>query len=256
VADDILSKTPPRADVRIAYGSGPDQFGDLRLPRGKGPFPVVMNIHGGFWRVKYDLLHAGFLCAALTADGAASWNVEYRRVGNPGGGWPGTLDDIARAYRVIAQIAKDHNLDASRIVVVGHSAGGQLALCLAAHEPAVKRVISLAGVLDLTRAYELHLSNDAVVELLGGTPTSVAEHYADADPMKLRVAKAKQIVIHGDADDIVPVNFSRAYAREKKRAGESVELIEIAGAGHMDLIDPQSAAWPKVGVAVQKLLAS
>ena len=114
----------------------------------------------------------------------------------------------------------------------------------------------LPRFVDLTRAYELHLSNDAVVELLGGTPTSVAEHYADADPMKLRITKAKQIVIHGEADDTVPVDFSRAYTREKKRAGKSVELIEIAGAGHMDLIDPESAAWPKVAGAVQKLLGS
>ena len=95
MSEDILTLKPPPADVRLAYGSDPSQFGDLRLPKGKGPFPIAMNIHGGFWRAKYDLLHGGHLCAALTGKGIATWNLEYRRVGNPGGGWPGTLSVFA-----------------------------------------------------------------------------------------------------------------------------------------------------------------
>jgi acetyl esterase/lipase len=173
MSDEILDATPPPADVRLPYGTDPYQFGDLRIPKGEGPFPVVMNIHGGFWRAQYDLQHAGHLCAALTARGFATWNLEYRRVGNQGGGWPGTLDDIARGFLFFSQLGKQYALDHRRNLVIGHSAGGHLALCLAAHEPAVKLAVSLAGVVDLMRAWELHLSNDAVVELLGGTPREV-----------------------------------------------------------------------------------
>src|SRR5579862_5504254 len=136
MADDILSLRPPPADARVAYGSDPNQFVDLRLPaaaaKNTGPFPLVINIHGGYWRAKYNLDHAGHLCAALTARGLATANLEYRRVGNDGGAWPGTFSDIRSAYQFLVQNAQAHNLDSRRVVVMGHSAGGQLALCLAA----------------------------------------------------------------------------------------------------------------------------
>src|SRR5262249_53960804 len=103
-ADDILTRTPPAADQRIAYGTEPLQFGDLRVPKAKSPYPVVMNIHGGFWRNKYDLAHAGHFCAALTTRGVATWNVEYRRVGDKGGGWPGTFADVVNGYRFLSKI--------------------------------------------------------------------------------------------------------------------------------------------------------
>ena len=245
--DSILSLAPPPADVRLAYGSDPNQFGDLRFPKSGGPFPVVMMIHGGFWRAKYDLAHAGTLCAALTAKGLATWNIEYRRVGNPGGGWPGTLQDMGMAFRFVPQIAKRYNLDSSRVVVMGHSAGGQLALALAAHEPAVKHVVSLAGVLDLQAAYEQHLSDDAVVGFMGGTPKAATDHYRDADPMELSIPKATtQWIIQGAGDDVVPPDFSHRYAQTKKARGEDVHLLEVSQAGHYELIDPRTAAWGKV----------
>lgn len=253
-SDDILTLPPPPADAHLAYGSDANQAGDLRLPKSNGPFPVVMNIHGGFWRAKFDLKHAGHLCAALTARGLATWNVEYRRVGNPGGGWPGTFEDIARAWRFLPQIAKRYGLDPSQSVLMGHSAGGQLALCLAAHEPTVKHVVSLAGVVDLQPAFELHLSNDAVVEFLGGKPKDVPEHYHEADPMQLKIPQATQWLIHGAADDVVPAFFSRNYAEQKKGRGEDVHYLEISTAGHLDLIDPRSTAWPKVENTVLHLL--
>lgn len=254
--DDILSLAPPTADLRLAYGSDPNQFGDLRLPKTpkEKPFPVVMNIHGGFWRAKYDLAHGGHLCAVLTEKGFATWNIEYRRVGNEGGGWPGTFEDIVRGYRFLDQIARQHNLDARRVLVIGHSAGGQLALCLAAHEPSVQRVVSLAGVVDLQRAFELHLSNDAVVELLGGKPNDVPDHYREADPMGLAVPKATQVFIHGLDDDVVPPNFSRGYVERKRKDGETVSLIEIPKAGHLDVIDPRSVAWEPIQRCVLGLL--
>src|SRR5271163_1848941 len=146
MSDSILTLAPPAADARIAYGSDPNQFLDLRLPKGdkkaRKLFPLVINIHGGFWRAKYDLGHAGHLCAALTARGLATANLEYRRVGNEGGAWPGTFADIRSAYSFLVQHGPEHNLDSRRIVAMGHSAGGQLALCLAAHEPSLTRVVS------------------------------------------------------------------------------------------------------------------
>lgn len=254
-SDSILTALPPPADARIAYGSDPNQFGDLRLPKDKGPFPLVMNIHGGYWRAKYDLAHAGHLCAALTAKGLATWNIEYRRVGNPGGGWPGTFEDVHNAYLFLPELAKRYSIDSHKVVVMGHSAGAQLALCLAAQEASLRRVVSLAGVLDLQQAWELHLSNDAVVEFLGGKPSELPKPYSLADPMRLAINHATtQWLIHGSADDVVPSYFSRNYAQQKKAKGEDVHYLEISTAGHFDLIDPSSQAWAKVRDTLLHLL--
>jgi len=241
--DDILSLAPLKADARVAYGSDANQFVDLRLPKSKGPNPLAICIHGGYWRAKYDLEYFGHLCAALTAKGVATANLEYRRVGNAGGGWPGTFADIRAAYQFLTQKARDYGFDSQRIIVLGHSAGGQLALCLAAHEAGVKAVISLAGVVDLQKAYELHLSNDAVVEFLGGTPAEVADHYREADPMKLEI-HTRQCLVHGAMDDVVPPDFSKDYVKAKRK--EDVRLVEIDGAGHFEVVDPRSGAWEKV----------
>ena len=260
MSEDILSRQPPPADLRLMYGSDPNQFIDLRLPASKSkPHPLVINIHGGFWRAKYNLDHAGHLCAALTAKGLATANLEYRRVGNDGGAWPGTFEDVRSAYQFLIQNAHKHNFDAQKVVVMGHSAGGQLALCLAAHEPHLTAVISLAGVVDLQSAYQLHLSHDAVVEFLRGTPAEVPDHYREADPMQLSIVKASQWMIHGTSDDDVPPAFSRDYVEfKRKRTGEEKEdarLLEISGAHHMDLIDPGSTAWNEVEKTVLQLTA-
>jgi pimeloyl-ACP methyl ester carboxylesterase len=137
---------------------------------------------------------------------------------------------------------------------MGHSAGGQLALSLAAHEPSLTRAVSLGGVVDLQRAFELHLSNDAVVEFLGGKPADVAEHYQEADPMQLSIIKARQVLIYGTKDDVVPPDFNRKYVEVKRAKGENVRLVEIANADHYDVIDPRSQAWKRVEGAVTELL--
>ena len=243
---DILNRPQPAPDKREAYGSDPHQFLEVRLPRGQGPHPVLLNLHGGYWRAKYDLAHAGHLCEALRAAGSATFNVEYRRVGEQGGGWPGTFADVRSAYRYVRQEAGRFRLALNRLAVMGHSAGGQLALCLAAHETSVRRAIALAGVVDLRKAFTLHLSQDAVVEFLGGTPEEVPEHYREADPMELKIPQARQWLLHGTDDDTVPVGFSRDYVAQKKKTGETVDLVEIPDCGHFDLIDPSSLAFKQV----------
>jgi acetyl esterase/lipase len=251
-SEDILTLPPPKADARVAYGADENQFIDLRLPGEKPPHALALFIHGGFWRSRYNLAYAGHWCAALTAQGFATANVEYRRVGNPGGGWPGSFADVRGAYQFLMQNSRRYGFDAGRVAAVGHSAGSQLALCLAAHE-ALAAAISLAGVVDLQQAYALHLSNDAVVEFLGGTPSQVKDHYQEADPMKIPI-KTKQWLVHGSADDIVPPAFSRDYVKAKDARMEHAELVEIAGAGHFDLVDPRSAAWKEVERVVKNAL--
>jgi acetyl esterase/lipase len=266
MSDEILSLPAPSADARFIYGQDANQFIDLRLPKpGKeekrtpARLPLVINIHGGFWRAEYSSEHAGHFCAELTRKGLVTANLEYRRVGNKGGSWPGTFADIRSAVQFLRQNSIQYNFDAQKYLVVGHSAGGQLALCLAAHEPSVSHVISLAGVVDLQRAYQLHLSNDAVVEFLGGTPMEVPHHYREADPMQLSIPKARQWLIHGTIDDIVPPDLTRNYvAAKQNRTGkdrEDIHFLEIAHAGHFDLIDPRSAAWKHVEGTILQLLS-
>lgn len=254
-AEDILDQPPPTADERVAYGADPNQFLDVRLPNTKGPHPALLNIHGGYWRAKYNLGHAGHLCQALRKSGVATFNIEYRRVGNQGGGWPGTFADLRSAYRFVRQQYSRFHLDLDRFVAMGHSAGGQLGLCLAAHETSLRRAISLAGVVDLKQAFTLHLSHDAVVEFLGGKPDAVPEHYREADPMELSIPQARQWLLHGSEDDTVPPEFSRNYVAQKKKAGESVELLEIPQASHFDLIDPSSAAFAQLESTVLKAVS-
>lgn len=255
-SEDILSKKPPEADLRMHYGSGDYQFADVRIPEGRRPHPTVFFIHGGYWRAKYDLTYAGHLCHALKQAGIASWNVEYRRVGNPGGGWPGSFEDIRSAYRELLETQHKGALpplDVQHLCVVGHSAGGQLALCLAAFEKTVTRVLSLAGVLDLRRAWELHLSNDAVAEFLGGSPAEVPDHYREASPAEKPIPHAIQKLIHGTADDSVPYEISQSYAERKKKLGEKVELITLPKIGHFEIVDPASAVWGKVQQTIAEL---
>lgn len=251
---DVLTRKPPAYDSRLKYGADPNQFGDLRLPSSKPPHPLIIFIHGGFWRARYDLSHAGHLCVALAKVGIATFNLEYRRVGNPGGGWPGTFEDVVAGFKFIQQHAQQQGLHPKQIAVAGHSAGGELALCLASREPSLCGAASLAGVVDVRRAWELHLSNNAAAQFMGGTPAEVPEHYREGSPFELKIA-VRQILLHGKKDDIVPFEFSSDYVHSKRAAGEKVELITFRDAGHFDLIDPQSAAWPKVSEALTSLVA-
>ena len=239
----ILDLEPPKADVRLTYGADPNQFGDLRVPAGKGPFPLVIFIHGGFWKSAYDLNHAGHLCAALTAAGAATWSIEYRRIGNVGGGWPGTFDDVLHAAEYVKVLRAQYPLDASRVVVAGHSAGGHLALWLAAKRVIdLRAAVSLAGVSDLRLAFKLQLSAGVVGKLLGGSPEEVSARYTGASPIEMLPIPAQQRLIHGTEDDIVPFEMSQRFAA----ASHNARLVSLPGAGHFELIDPRAKEWATV----------
>jgi acetyl esterase/lipase len=249
MSQEILQLPPPKADARIAYGKDPLQFGDLRLPAGKGPHVTVIFVHGGFWRAAYNLDHAGRACAALAKAGVATWSIEYRRIGNPGGGWPGTLDDVLNGAEHIVRIAPRYNLDLHRLLGAGHSAGGQLILWLAAQRAIdLRGVIPLAAVTDLRRAWAMQLGGGVVGEFLGGPPDRVPQHYDAASPMQLLPISVPQRLIHGTADNVVPFEFSERFAKKSQNA----KLIPLKGAGHFELIDPRTREWE----TVQKMIVS
>ncbi len=242
-AQDILNLPPPKATARVPYGKAPQQFGDIFVPHGSGPHPAVIFIHGGFWRNTYSLDHAAHLCAALARAGAAVWSLEYRRIGDPGGNWAGMSEDIVRGGERLAALAGQYNLDLRRAVAAGHSAGGQLALWLAAQQVAdLRGVVPLAAISDLRRAYALQLDSGVVGQLLGGSPDRVPQRYAAASPIELLPIPVQQRVLHGTADNIVPFDMSERFAKASKNS----KLVPFAGAGHFDLIDPRSKIWPAV----------
>ena len=250
----ILDLTPPPADARIPYGDAPEQFGDFRLPKGAGPYPVAIVIHGGYWRSAYGLEHIGHLCAALTRAGVATWSLEYRRIGDSGGGWPGAGEDVLRGAEYLRTLAQRYPLDLTHVVAVGHSAGGQLALWLAAqHKLQLRGVVSLAGVADLRRAWELGLSRGVVAELLGGSPQEHPERYRQASPIELLPLGVPERLLHGTRDDVVPIEISRRFQAAAAAAGDDARLVELRDAGHFDLIDPRTPAWAKVEAAVLDL---
>lgn len=254
-AQDILELPPPKADERIAYAAGEYHFGDLRVPPGQGPHPVVILIHGGFWRARYDLAHLGHLAEALRRDGYATWSLEYRRIGHEGGGWPGTCEDVRTGAAHLTKIAQAHRLDLKRVIAMGHSAGGHLALWLAAQKALpLKGVVSLAGVADLRRASELKLGRSIVDELMGGTPAEVPERYAKASPIELLPLRVRQTLIQGERDDTVPAEIARRFAEAAAKKGDVAKLLVLPGTGHFELIDPRVAAYATVREAVSELL--
>jgi len=253
----ILELPPPPDGEKIPYAPGEFQFGELRVPAGAGPHPVAIVIHGGYWRAAYGLRHIGHLCAALTKAGVATWSLEYRRVGNPGGGWHGTFDDIKDGARHLRQIATAKKLDLKRVIATGHSAGGHLVLWLARQAAVDLRcVVPLAPVADLRRAYELQLGNQAVRGLLGGSPKDQPERYAAASPPDLLPLKVRQRLLHGVADNIVPISLSQQYVSAARAKGDDATLRELPGMGHFELIDPRSAAWPPLRDVVLDLVTS
>ena len=240
---DILRLPPPTANARIPYGKDSAQFGDLWRPLGAGPHPTVLFIHGGYWRNAFSLEHVGHACSALARAGAAVWNIEYRRLGDPGGGWPGTFDDVLRGAEYLPRLGPRYNLDLERLIVAGHSAGGQLALWLAAQRALdLRGVVPLAAITDLRRAWALQMDDGVVGRLLGGSPVQVPQRYESASPTELLPISVPQRLIHGTADHIVPFEMSQRFAK----ASHNAKLIPLEGAGHFEPIDPRAREWGTV----------
>jgi acetyl esterase/lipase len=256
---DILRVPLPPPGERIAYGSDALQFGELRLPEGAGPHPVAIVVHGGFWRAAYNLDHISHMCVALNKAGIATWSLEYRRIGNPGGGWRGTFDDVAAGTDHLRTVAEKYKLDLNRVAVIGHSAGGHLALWLAgrqgfANPLKLRGVVSLAGVADLRQGYEMKLSNTVVGDLMGGSPDALADRYRYGNPAELLPMRLPQRMIHGTKDANVPFQISADYVAKAKAKGDDATLITLDGAGHFELIDPRTKEFETVVKALQDLL--
>jgi acetyl esterase/lipase len=235
--------------MRHRYGDHFHQFGDLVLPRdADGPLPVVVLLHPGFWREQFTLEICEGLARDLASRGWAAWNVEYRRVGeSSGGGYPATLEDVAAAIDFLQTL--DAPLDLARVVTVGQSAGGHLALWAATREaPAVPLAgaVSAAGTTDLRAADRDGLGDGATSDFMGGHADERDEAYADASPIERLPLGVPQLLVHGEADDVVPPSQSTAYAEAARAAGDEVELVLRPGEDHFVHTDPANAAWQDV----------
>ncbi|MBO4208036.1 alpha/beta hydrolase family protein [Micromonospora echinofusca] len=255
----VLTRPAPPPDVTVAYGGHPDQIADLRRPAGRpgSPRPLVIVIHGGFWRSEYDRGHTGPLAADLATRGYPVAQLEYRRTGAPGGGWPGTLDDVRAGVAALPALVSGALPGATTDdppILLGHSAGGHLALHAAATAPSrVGGVLALAPVADLAEAYRLDLDGGAVAALLGGGPAEVPDRYAVADPYSSVPNSTRTVIVHGVRDEQVPIMLSRAYVTANRAAGAETTLIELPDCEHFGLIDPTSMAWPTVTKALESL---
>ena len=271
--NDILKMTVSPGALRIAYGTDPLQFGELRVPAGKGPHPVVTIVHGGCWVAKLpnlderavalDLLRP--MAEELTKLGIATWNLEYRRLGDAGGGWPGTFTDVARGTDHLRKIAHDHHLDLDRVVALGHSAGGHLALWLAARsklppssELYARDPLRLRGVVDLDGPGDLKAllatqtqicGTPVITQLLGGTPEEWPQRYREASPIEMLPLGARQEFFAGR----MFAAQAAVYREAAQRAGDVVDTV-VSQSGHFVFVDPRSAVWPQVVRSIRTLL--
>jgi acetyl esterase/lipase len=253
------------ADHRVFYGPDPAQFGDLYLPPQPGPHPVVLLLHGGCWQAQYSLNVVGQLGAALRQAGLAVWNLEYRRLGN-GGGWPTTFQDVARGADFLRTLAPQFALDLSRLVTVGHSAGGHLALWLAgrhrlpdtsplyvAEGVRIHGVVSLAGIPDLIAGVQWNICRGACHAVVGGLPEAVPQRYEHASPHALLPLGVPQWHLVGAEDELVPAAYIQQYVEVATHQDE-VRLELLPEAGHFEVIVPTTVAWPAVRRAVLTLV--
>ncbi|RYE70537.1 MAG: alpha/beta hydrolase [Rhizobiaceae bacterium] len=259
------------ADARSTYGNDPNQFGDLRLPAGPGPHPVVVLIHGGCFRAQYaslrDLAPMG---DALKAEGIATWNIEYRRLGQQGAGWPGTYQDVGAAIDHLRTIARRFDLDLSRVVIVGHSAGGHLAMWSAARgklpaESAIAAarplnpigVIDLAGPLDLRENienYHAECGAPVITQMLGGTPAEHPDRYREASAAGQLPLGVPQVLIWGEHENFMPRTLAHAYVARAIGAGDKARLVVAPHAGHFEIASPTTSAWRLVKAEIRRLI--
>ncbi|NJM96842.1 MAG: alpha/beta hydrolase [Phormidesmis sp. RL_2_1] len=268
-----LSSSP--ANYRIYYGSDPLQFGDLRLPQAAGKHPVAVVIHGGCWKYKHgdltaDLQNMAALSSALTRHEIATWNIEYRQIDTPGGGWTGTFEDVANAIDYLRVLAKPYSLDLNRVVIIGHSAGGHLGTWAAARHRLPRQnyfwfqdplrvlgVVNLAGIADLEAFLPMQnqsCGEPVITTLIGGSPAEVPGRYKLASPSHLLPLGVKQKLIYGIQDQVVPPRFGQQYAEAARQMGDDVTFVSVENTSHFELIAPGSEAWYQVEASVLSVL--
>jgi acetyl esterase/lipase len=252
----------------LQYGRDSNQFAELQFPLGEGPFPLLFVIHGGFWLATYDLQHISPLCSELTSCGIVTCSLEYRRIGQEGGGWPGTFLDVVNGTEYFRQLLiQDRRVDMGRAAVMGHSAGGHLALWLGGshrlqkssalyvdQKPWLIAVISLAGVADLRNAWDLRLGSRAVDRLIGGSPNQYPQRYSEASPIEIIPMGLRQVLIHGREDETVPIIQSERFVQRAHDSGDKASLVPLDRVGHFELIDPKSEAWDAVAGSALEVL--
>ncbi len=268
-ADDILKFPADAPTAKISYGAAPQQFAELRLPSGNGPFPVVVVIHGGCWIQYATTQYTAHLASELVKQGWATWNLEYRRAHEPGGGWPDTFADVGQGIDALRDAAKSHPLDISRVAVMGHSAGGQLALWAAgrrripsesalhtADPLPLRGAVSLAGIADM-QSFAQHGPDDCAagaLRVMGGPREEHPERYAAASPIELLPLGTQQVLVWGEEDTIVPEALFRDYETRAREAGDKIEVVRIPGAGHHELCSAEGAAWKEIVAHLKKVL--
>jgi acetyl esterase/lipase len=252
----------------ITYGNEPSQFGELSMPDGEGPFPAVVLLHGGSWSTEVSVEATRDLAAWLADHGWAAWNLEYARVGENLGGYPGTLEDVAAGVDHLQVLAEqeDRPIDLDRVIVMGHSAGGQLALWAASRtafsgdvpgaDPVVTpaAAVSLAGVTDMQAATNIDVLAGPVEAFLGGTPDEQPERYTSTSPIDLVPLGMPQLIAHGQQDDTVPMFMGTDYTSAARAAGDQVELLELDDTNHFSFLDPETPAWQEVSRRLEGLL--
>lgn len=266
---DLLGRPLPAPTHAFAYGPLPDQVADLWLPAGKGPFPVVLMVHGGCWQsgvAKLSIMN--YAAEDLRRRGIAVWNIEYRGVDRPGGGYPGTFQDVAAGADKLATIARDYPLRVNHIVAFGHSAGGHLALWLAArgripagsplkttHPLPIAAVVSSGGLPDLEVVRAGGICGVGTVDKLVGAPSpGHPEVFADTSPAELGAGKDREVLVSGDQDPIAPPSLADAYAAKMKRRGAAIDAVTVPQTGHVELISPGTAAWSATVRTIERLL--
>jgi len=266
--EQVAALQAPAPDHKISYGPAPQQFGQLRLPKGKGPFRVVIYVHGGCYKAEYSIAHAAAFEQALADAGFAVWSLEYRRVGDQGGGWPGTFQDLASGADHLRVLARQYPLDLNRVIAAGHSAGGNSALWLAARKKIATESplytaepLRIGGVLALAPAgdfVEMHQKNGCggIMEpLMGGSPETVRDRYRAASPGELLPIGVPQKIVVAHLDESFR-DFGRSYAAKAHAAGdEQLAVVDAPRSGHFDVIAPTTATWAIVRRALDDLFA-
>jgi acetyl esterase/lipase len=260
---DLLGRPRPQPSATVHYGADPLQVADLWLPAGHGPHPIVLMVHGGCWQTGIaDRTIMNWIAEDLRRHGIAVWNIDYRGVDRPGGGYPGTFQDAAAAADALRGQAAHYRLDLSRLVAVGHSAGGHLALWLAgrarlpagsplisAHPLPIHAVVSLGGLPDLEEAArsENGCGNEVIGRLTSG-------HFADTSVPRLAPLRVPQVLINGREDRIIPLAYAEGYAAPMRAAGDDVRVRMLDRTGHVELVAPETAAWAAAVEEIERAL--